>query len=68
VLADLIPDELNWVQFWCTYWKTIYVQAWMFFNEFLCLWRKMDLMIIPDNDEMTLFESEQLFQKLNRVT
>jgi hypothetical protein len=34
----------------------------------VCLWRKMDFVIIPDNDEMTLFEPEHLFQKLNRMT
>ena len=40
----------------------------MFLNELLCLWANMNFVIVPDQNDLTSNQVQQLFQKGNRMT
>ncbi len=67
MFTDLRPYKLNWIQFRSTSWKAIFMHARMIFDELLCLWRGMDFVIIPDKNNITRRQPQNLFQQNDDV-
>lgn len=67
MFTDLCPYKLNWIQFRSTSWKAIFMHPRMIFNELLRLRRGMDFVIIPDKNNITRHQPQNLFQQKDDV-
>ena len=67
MFTDLRPYKFNWIQFRSTSWKAIFMHSRMIFNELLCLRRGMDFVIIPDKNNITRHQPQNLFQQKDDV-
>ena len=60
-------SELHGVQFGSAGWKAVLMGTWMFFEELLCWLRDMNLVAIPDKNNITWHEPHYLLQESNGV-
>ena len=68
MFTDLRPNEFNWIEFRSISWKVIDMQAMtMFSNKLLSSRAGMNFMVIPDQNNLTWGQTEQMVQKGNRM-
>ena len=68
MFTDLRPNEFNWIEFRSISWKMINMQAMtMFSNKLVSLRAGMNFMVIPDQNNLTWDQTEQMVQKGNRM-
>src|SRR3989304_5630664 len=63
MFTDLRPHELYWIQLRSTSWETVFMDTRMVVDELLCLWRDMNFMIIPDKNNVTWHQLQNLLQE-----
>lgn len=68
MFTDLSPNEFDWIEFRGVSWEVIDMQTMMILsNKLLGLWADMNFMIIPDQNNLTWDQTEQVVQKSNRM-
>ena len=63
MFTDLRPHELHGIQFRCASWETVFMDTRMVVEELLCLWRDMDFVIVPDQNNVTWHQLQNLLQE-----
>lgn len=68
MFADLCPNEFDWIEFRGVSWEVIDMQTMMILsNKLLGLRADMNFVIIPDQNNLTWDQMEQVVQKSNRM-
>ena len=63
MFTDLRPHEFHGIQFRSTSWKTVFMDTRMVVNELLCLWRDMNFVVVPDKNNVTWHQLQNLLQE-----
>lgn len=66
-VTDMRPNELHWIEFWCTGRKGINVQTRFNLDEVLNQTSLMDGMVVPDQDNGTGNTPQDLFEEKNHM-
>lgn len=63
MFTDLRPHELHGIQFRSTGWKTVFMDTRMVVDELLRLWRDMNFVVVPDKNNVTWHQLQNLLQE-----